>query len=231
MDKFVNWTPRSKQCVISTCIANYLFKSAYLPWLLNVPIQLFRAWVSRGFYCIKYGRSKVLVNSTNENLDEINYFKRLGSTLGKDGTSTKEIKIRIAAQWLCLLCQDLASSGRDISFQSKFKLYRALNESILLCGCESWTLTAETERRVQTFETKFFRRHLRISYIEHKTHGYVRQQVDSLAGNQEPLLATVKRRKLSCYGHITRYNTIAKPPCKAHWRTRDDGPPEKTLAR
>ena len=35
-------------------------------------------------------------------------------------------------------------------------------------------------------------------------------QVDSLAGKPEPLLATVKRRKLSLFGHTTRHNTIAK---------------------
>ena len=35
-------------------------------------------------------------------------------------------------------------------------------------------------------------------------------QVDSLAGKPEPLLATVKRRKLSLFGRTTRHNTIAK---------------------
>ena len=51
---------------------------------------------------------------------------------------------------------------------------------------------------------------LLISPTEHKTDEYVRQQVDSLAGKQESLLATVKRRKLSWFDHITRHNTIAK---------------------
>ena len=49
----------------------------------------------------------------------------------------------------------------------------------------------QIQRLVQTFKTKRFRRLLRISYIVHKTNKYVRQ-VETLAGNQEPFLATVK---------------------------------------
>ena len=110
--------------------------------------------------------------------------------------------------------------------------------SILLCGCESWTLTSETEIHMSAFEMKCFRRlfrisytehktseteiHMsafemkcfrrlfRISYTEHKTNDYARQQADSFAGKQESLLTTVKRRKLSWFGHITRHNTISK---------------------
>ena len=48
------------------------------------------------------------------------------------------------------------------------------------------------------------------SYTEHKTKECVRQQVDSLAGRQEPLLSTVERRKLSWFGHNTRHNIITK---------------------
>ena len=42
-----------------------------------------------------------------------------------------------------------------------------------------------------------------------QTNEYMRQ-VDSLAGKLELLLSTVKRRKLSLFGNITRHNTISK---------------------
>ena len=65
-------------------------------------------------------KSKVLVNSTNQNtpiditmdgqnLEEVDSFKYIGSTLSKDGTSTKEIKIRIA---VAMLYYDFTSMGR-----------------------------------------------------------------------------------------------------------------------
>ena len=48
---------------------------------------------------------------------------------------------------------------KTISFASKFKLYKSLVTSILLYGCETWTLLADSEKkkkkkRIQAFETK-----------------------------------------------------------------------------
>ena len=82
-------------------------------------------------------KSKVLVNSTNQsipinimmnsqNLEEVD-FQISCVHLKQNSTSTKEIKIRIAVAW----------KSRDISFQTKLKLYRALAVSTLLYGCES----------------------------------------------------------------------------------------------
>ena len=78
---------------------------------------------------------------------------RVGSILSKDGTSTKEIKIRVAVAMSAMSRLDTIWKSRNISLQTKLKLYRALAVSILLYGCGSWTLTAETERRIQNKQT------------------------------------------------------------------------------
>ena len=44
-----------------------------------------------------------------------------------------------------------------ISFPSKFKLHKTLVTSILIYGCEIWTLFADSEKRIQAFETKHLR--------------------------------------------------------------------------
>ena len=98
----------------------------------------------------------------------------------------------------------------NISLPVKYKLFKSLVVSILLYGCEAWTLLADTERRIQAFQFKCLRRLLGISYREHKTNDFVWRTVENLVGPQEPLLATVKRRKLQWYAHVTRHNT----PCK-----------------
>ncbi|KAL8563285.1 hypothetical protein ACOMHN_058783 [Nucella lapillus] len=51
----------------------------------------------------------------------------------------------------------------------KIRLYKSLVISNLLYGCESWTLNAETERRLLVLEHKCYRELLRIHYSEHKT--------------------------------------------------------------
>mgnify|MGYP006273469667 CR=1 FL=1 len=165
-------------------------------------------------------KSKVLVNSANDTtaqiymngqqLEEVDAFKYLGATLTKDGRSTTEIKTRLAMATSAMTKLNKIWRSNDISFKTKVKLFRSLVISILLYGCESWTMTAETTKRIQTFETKCFRRLLGISWKDRKTNTYVRSQVALLAGPQEPLLATVKKRKLAWFGHVTRHNTLPK---------------------
>ena len=60
------------------------------------------------------------------------------------------------------------------------------------------------KKRAQAFETKC------ISYLEHKTNNWVRSKISVLVGAQEPLMATVKRRKLACFGHVTRHDSLSK---------------------
>jgi hypothetical protein len=86
--------------------------------------------------------------------------------------------------------------------------------------CMTWTLHADTERRIQAFEYKCLRRLLRISYLEHKTNQFVRNTVSALVGPQEPLLATVKRRKLAWFGHVTRHNSLCKAILRHPLQTR-----------
>ena len=95
-------------------------------------------------------------------------------------------------------------------FASKFKLYKSLVTSILLYGRGTWTLLADSEEGIQTFVTKCLRKLLRISYLEHKTNDWVRSKINFFVGPQELLLATVKRRKLACFGHVTRYDSLSK---------------------
>ena len=45
--------------------------------------------------------------------------------------------------------------------------------SILLYGCETWTLLADDKRRIQALETKCLRKLIRISHREHETNDYV----------------------------------------------------------
>ena len=165
-------------------------------------------------------KSKVMKNSSNttpvqvfmngQELEEVSALQYLGATLTKDSRSTVEIKSRIAIATSTMAKLDKIWKNKGIRFPSKMKLYRALVLSTLLYGCESWTMSAETTKKVQTFETKCFRRMLGITWQEKKTNDYVRSQVTSLDGPQEPLLAVIKRRKMQWFSHVTRHDTLPK---------------------
>ena len=83
---------------------------------------------------------------------------------------------------------------------------RSLVMSIFLYACESWTITADTERRIQAMEMRCLRKFLCITHRDHISN----EEVRSRTRPHEDLLTTVKRRKLKWYGHITRSRGLAK---------------------
>ena len=92
----------------------------------------------------------------------------------------------------------------NISLGSKVKLMRSLVISICLYACESWTLTAELERRTQTFEMRCYRRLLNISYKDHVTNEEVRRKIQAAIGEYDELVILVKKQKLRWVGHTSR---------------------------
>ena len=86
---------------------------------------------------------------------------------------------------------------------------RSLVTPMFLYACESWTLTAELQRRIQAMEMRCYRRILRISYKDHVTNEEVRAKIQQAIGPHEDL-TIVKRRKLQWYGHVFRSLGLAK---------------------
>ena len=69
---------------------------------------------------------------------------------------------------------------------------RSLVTSIFRYTCESWTLTAELQRRTQAIEMRCYRKILRISYKDHVTNKEVCAKIQRAIGPQEDLLTTVQ---------------------------------------
>ena len=119
----------------------------------------------------QHGKSKIMTNSTNisadismdsQKLEEVTSFKYLGTTLCKDGTCPAEIRIRFATAMAAMARLNKIWRCNTVSFASKFKLYKSLFTSILICGCKAWNLLADPEQRkqktnIQAFETKCLR--------------------------------------------------------------------------
>ena len=86
---------------------------------------------------------------------------------------------------------------------------RSLVTSIFLYACESWTLTAELQRRIQAMEMRCYRKILHISYKDHVTNEEVCAMIQQAIGPHEDL-TIVKRRKLQWYNHVSRSSGLAK---------------------
>ena len=99
---------------------------------------------------------------------------------------------------------------KSISLSSMIQLMRSLVTYIFLYACESWTLTAELQRRVQAMEMRCYHKILHISYKGHVTNKKVCTKIQQAIGPHEHLLTIVKRRKLQWYGHVSCSSGLAK---------------------
>ena len=87
---------------------------------------------------------------------------------------------------------------------------RSFVTSIFLYACESWTLTAELQRRIQAMEMRCYGKILHISYKNHVTNEEVHAKIQQAIGPEENLLIIVKRRKLKWYEHVSRSSGLAR---------------------
>ena len=111
-------------------------------------------------------------------------FKYLGAVVSDYG-SKPEVLSRIAQATAALTKLKPIWRDNNISLGSKAKLMRSLVISIFLYACESWTLTAELEKRTQAFEIRCYRRLLNISYKDHVTNEEVCKKIQTAIGEYE----------------------------------------------
>ena len=125
----------------------------------------------------------------------------MGSVITDEGSKPK-IFSRIAQATAALTRLKPVWNDRSTSLSSKTQLMHSLVTSIFLYACESWTLTAELQRRIQAIEMRGYHKILCISYKDHVTNEEVCAKIQQAIRPHEELLSIVKRCKLHWYGHI-----------------------------
>ena len=169
-------------------------------------------------------KTKLMTNNTSginteikvngQKFETVTSFKYLGSVITDEG-SKPEILSRTAQTTAALTKLKPIWNDRSISLCSKIRLMHFLVTSLFLYACESWTLTAEIQRRIQAMEMRCYCKILCISYKGCVTDEVVRAEIQQAFGQHEDLLTTVKRCKLQWYDHVSRSSGLAKTSCKA----------------
>ena len=123
-------------------------------------------------------KTKLMTNNTSginteikvngQKLETDTSFKYLGSVIDDKG-SKPEILSRIAQATAALMRLKPVWIDKSNSLNSKISLMHSLVTSIFLYACESWTFTAELQRRIQAIEIRCYRKILHISYKDHVT--------------------------------------------------------------
>ena len=114
--------------------------------------------------------TEIILNG--QKLETVTSFKYLGSVITDEGCKP-EILSRISQATAALTRLKPVWIDKSISLSSKIRLMRSLVTFIFLYACESWTLTAELQRRIQAMEMRCYRKILHISYKDHVTNDEV----------------------------------------------------------
>ena len=96
--------------------------------------------------------TEITVNG--QKLETVTSFKYLGSVITDEGSKPETLS-RIAQTTAALTRLKPVRIDKSISLSSKIRLMRSLVTSIFLYACQSWTLTAELQRRIQAMEMRF----------------------------------------------------------------------------
>ena len=101
------------------------------------------------------GHSMKMDNSSIERVEEFRY---LGTTLTHQNSIQEEIKCRLKLGSACYYSVQNLLSSSLLSKTLKIKIYRTIILSVVLYGCETWSLTLREECRLRVFENRVLRR-------------------------------------------------------------------------
>ena len=121
--------------------------------------------------------------------------------LGGYTNTTSDINSRITKAWGALNSLTRIWCSR-IKTSTKIRIFKSTVESILLYGCESWTMTKTLVKKVDGTYTRMLRRVKNVSWRAHMSN-------EQLYGPIPKLSATIKRRRLTLDGHVSRHNEPA----------------------
>ena len=96
-------------------------------------------------------------------------FQSLGSKITADGDCSHEIKRRLLLGRKAMTNLDSILKGRDITLTAKIGIVKAMVFTVVMYGCESWTIKKAERQRIAAFELWCWRRLLRVPWTARRT--------------------------------------------------------------
>ena len=148
----------------------------------------------------------VNIGMDGRRITQVQSYKYLGVMVTKDGRCVEEVRKRIGMAKSSFDNMRKILTNMNLSMKLRLRMLKCFVWSVLLYGCEAWTLDRELRRRVEAVEMWFLRRMLRIPWTARMTN----ERVLELAGVRRELMAEVRKRQLKVLGHMLRHDCLEK---------------------
>ena len=104
-----------------------------------------------------------------ETVETVADFILLGSKITADSDCSHEIKRCLLLGRKVMTNLDSTLKSRDITLPTKVHLVKAMIFSVVMYGCESWTIKKAQPRRINTFELWCWRKLLRVPWTARRS--------------------------------------------------------------
>ena len=121
-----------------------------------------------------------------------------GSKITADGDCSHEIKRRLLLGMKVMTNLDGILKSRDITFQTKVHLVKAMVFPIVMYGCENWTMKKAECWRIDAFELWCWRRLLRVPWTARRSNQSILKEISPGCLLEGLML----KLKLQYFGHL-----------------------------
>ena len=121
-----------------------------------------------------------------------------GSQITADGDCSHEIKRRLLLGRKFMSNLDRILKSRDIALPTKVHVVKAMVFSVVMYGCESWTVNKPECRRIDAFELWCWRRLLRVPWTERRSNQSILKEISPGISLEGMML----KLKLQYFGYL-----------------------------
>ena len=125
-----------------------------------------------------------------ETVETVSDFIFLGSKITADGDCSHEMKRRLLFGRKVMTNLDSIFKSRDITLPTNVCLGKAMVFTVVMYGCESWTVKKADRRRIDAFELWCWRRLLRVAWTVKRSNQSIFKEISpeySLEGLMQKL--------------------------------------------
>ena len=123
-----------------------------------------------------------------------------GSKITADGDCSHEIKRCLLLGRKVMTNLDSILKSRDITLLTKVHLVKAIVFSVVMYGCESWTIKKAKHRRIDAFELWCWRRLLRVPWTARRSNPSILKEISP----EYSLEGLMLKLKLQYFGYLMR---------------------------
>ena len=123
-------------------------------------------------------------------------FILLGSKIA-DSDCSHEIKRHLLLGRKAMTNLDSILKSRDITLPTKVRLVKAMVFTVVMHGCESWTIKKAKHRRIDAFELWCWRRLLRVPWTSRRSNQSILKEISP----EYSLEGLMLKLKLQYFGH------------------------------